>query len=113
MAIKNLQDIELHLFICNGGSCVKLGAEETTDIIRTTVKKMGFFDAVHTTKTLCNGRCDDAPLVITMPQGKWYKKVYPVSAQEFTTLLLNKKPIPESHSLYTYGDDFAHGISKT
>ncbi|TAF44511.1 MAG: (2Fe-2S) ferredoxin domain-containing protein [Sphingobacteriales bacterium] len=104
MAIKNLTDIKLHLFMCNGGACCNLGAQEATDIIRNTIKKLGFFDAVHTTKTFCNGRCNQAPIVIEIPKGNWYKNISPQYAEEFATRLVNNKPIPNKHKLYTYGN---------
>jgi hypothetical protein len=34
MAIKDLSKIDKHLFLCNGGSCKLLGAEESTAAIR-------------------------------------------------------------------------------
>lgn len=111
MAIKNLLDIQLHLFICNGGSCCKNGAEETTNIIRSTIKKMGAFANVHTTKTLCNGRCDDAPVVIVMPQGNWYKSILPQYAEEFTVKLLNNDTVPQQFELYAYGNEVANSAS--
>jgi len=105
MAIKNLTDIKIHLFICNGGSCCKLGAEETTEIIRNTVKNLGLTDAVHTTKTLCNGRCNEAPIVIEMPNGNWYKNILPQHAEEFITRLVTNNPVANTHQLYTYGNN--------
>lgn len=105
MAIKNLAQVQKHLFICNGNSCKRLGAEESTALIRSTIKEMSYFDDNHTTKTLCNGRCDDAPVVICMPEGKWFKEITPDYAVQFAKSLLTDTAIAEEHQLYVYGEE--------
>lgn len=65
---------------------------------------MGCFGDVHTTKTLCNGRCDDAPVVISMPDGRWFKQIKPDCAEDFTKLYLTNTDISDTHILYQYGD---------
>ncbi|MGY4385772.1 (2Fe-2S) ferredoxin [Pedobacter sp. UYP24] len=105
MAIKDLTEIKKHLFICNGSSCKRLGAEEATGVLRSAIKKAGLHQEIHTSKTLCNGRCDDAPVVIAMPEGKWFKNITPESAEIFVKeYLVEEKPL--SHlTLYTYGNN--------
>ncbi|MEO8415441.1 MAG: hypothetical protein ABI472_17405 [Ginsengibacter sp.] len=50
MAIRDLTKIKQHLFLCNGGSCRLLSAEESTLAIRTAVADCGLTDEIHTTK---------------------------------------------------------------
>jgi (2Fe-2S) ferredoxin len=83
VSIKDLSEIKSHLFICNGGSCKRLGAEETTKLIRECLEKEGMSQCVHTTKTYCNGRCEDGPVVIEMPQGIWFKEITPNKVKLF------------------------------
>jgi len=105
MAIKDLTEIKKHLFICNGSSCKRLGAEEATDVLRSAIKKAGLHLDIHTSKTLCNGRCDDAPVVIAMPEGKWFKDITPANAAIFVEeYLIKKKPLKHL-TLYTYGNN--------
>lgn len=102
MAIKDLSRIKCHLFMCNGGTCKMNGAEETTAITRQLIKDYGMWDQIHTTKTLCNGRCEDGPIVIVQPENKWYKNIYPDYASTFVlTKIIQKKPV-KSHELFCW-----------
>jgi (2Fe-2S) ferredoxin len=103
MAIKNLIPIKRHLFMCNGGSCKLNGAEESTAAIRREINEAGLADEVHTTKTLCNGRCKDGPVIIGMPDGTWFKQVLPENAAAFVSGYLVNGEIPRKHLLYQYG----------
>ena len=83
MAIKDLHKVKKHVLLCNGGSCKKLGAEEVTNAIRASINKEGLQDEIHTTKTLCNGRCNDGPIVIVMPECLWFQKMKIEQAEGF------------------------------
>lgn len=104
MAIKDLTEIEVHLFLCNGGSCSRKGAEESTRCIREYLADEGLDKVVHTTKTYCNGRCDDGPIVIVMPTGKWHKNVTPANAKNFVKQCIIDKKDNELLDLYSFGD---------
>ncbi|MFM8912557.1 MAG: (2Fe-2S) ferredoxin domain-containing protein [Flammeovirgaceae bacterium] len=105
MAIKDMTKVHTHLFLCNGGTCKEKGAEESTRIIRETIKECGLHERVHTTKTLCNARCDDGPIVIVQPEGLWLKEITPDVARDFVLRgLVNNEPIPEKF-LYQYGSE--------
>ena len=104
MAIKNITEVETHLFLCNGGSCCQKGAEESTRRIREYIADEGLEKTVHTTKTYCNGRCDDGPVVIAMPEGKWFKNVTPENAKRFVKEYLVVGNGCEKLSLFKYGD---------
>lgn len=75
MAIKNLQPLRHHLLLCNGGTCKQRGAEAVTAHIRAELTAAGLDETVHTTKTLCNGRCQEGPIVVVMPDNVWYAAV--------------------------------------
>ncbi|RXZ02175.1 (2Fe-2S) ferredoxin domain-containing protein [Fictibacillus sp. S7] len=70
-----LSGVSKHVLICNGVSCSKKGAEDVTTAIREEIKNQGLLKTVHTTKTLCNGRCQDGPTVVVYPDGDWYKEM--------------------------------------
>lgn len=73
MTTWNLSGMKSHLFICNGSSCMRKGAEDITLAIRDEIAELGLDEQIHTTRTRCNGRCKDACIVIAYPQGTWYK----------------------------------------
>lgn len=105
MAIKDLTVVNKHLFLCNGASCKLLGAEESTIAIRAGIAGCGLSDRVHTTKTLCNGRCKDGPIVIAMPEGVWFKKMDKEKADSFVKEFLVLNKLPSENVLFTYGTD--------
>lgn len=65
------------MLICNGGSCSRSQADEVTNAIRDEIAACGADDLIHTTRTRCNGRCEDACVVTVYPQGVWYKEMTP------------------------------------
>lgn len=105
MAIKDLTLVKKHLFLCNGGSCKLLGAEESTAAIRSAITECGLSDEIHTTKTLCNGRCKDGPIVIAQPDGIWFKMMGKEKADAFVKEFLVEQQIPKDKVLYKYGAD--------
>jgi (2Fe-2S) ferredoxin len=102
MAIKNLTEIRTHLFMCSGGSCKLLGAEESIAAIRAAIKEAGLSEEVHTTKTFCNGRCKDGPVVISQPAGLWFKQMTKDKAVSFVRSLMENRVLQEN-VLYRYG----------
>jgi (2Fe-2S) ferredoxin len=104
MAIKDLTLITTHLFFCNGGTCKHKGAEESTVGIRSLISTLGLSDAIHTTKTLCNGRCKDGPIIISQPEGLWFKHVTADKAEDFVSEYLVKGRVPDDLRLYAYGE---------
>ncbi|RYJ44213.1 Ferredoxin [Flavobacterium beibuense] len=94
----------MHLFLCNGGSCKAKGAEESTLRIRSLLSEKGISDRVHTTITLCNGRCNDGPVVISQPDGIWFKEITADACMAFVNSYIMNGETPESIRLYKYGD---------
>lgn len=108
MAIKDLTLVRKHLFLCNGASCKLLGAEESTAAIRAAIVEFGLSDEIHTTKTLCNGRCKDGPIIIALPDGLWFKTMVKEKAQAFVFKFLLEKKTPQDEVLYEYGQHTIH-----
>ncbi|EKS54245.1 2Fe-2S ferredoxin, partial [Citrobacter freundii ATCC 8090 = MTCC 1658 = NBRC 12681] len=59
---------------------MRSGGEEVTVAIREAIAEAGLDDYVHTSRTRCNGRCEDACVVIVYPEGIWYQNVTPEDA---------------------------------
>jgi (2Fe-2S) ferredoxin len=103
MAIKDLTRVDRHGFLCNGSSCSDRGAADSTVALRDEIRACGLDDRAHTTKTLCNGRCDDGPIMIVQPDGIWYKRVDPVTARQIVRTHVRAGVPVESHVLYRWG----------
>lgn len=110
MAIKDLTKVNVHLFICNGGSCKAKGAEESTALIRSAIADCGFAESVFTTKTLCNGRCNDGPIVISQPCGIWFKQITTATANDFVKSYIVNGEVPVENRLYVYGEELVNGV---
>jgi len=80
VATWDLSQTTHHVLICNGGSCMRKGGEEVTVALRESISRAGLDDVVHTSRTRCNGRCEDACVVIVYPEGIWYENVTPEDA---------------------------------
>jgi (2Fe-2S) ferredoxin len=102
MATKNLSETRHHVLICNGGSCMKQGAEEVTLAIRDEIKRLGFSDYIHTTRTRCNGRCEDACVVIIYPEGVWYQNITPELGREVVKYHLLGEEVIERYVSHYY-----------
>ena len=74
---KDLSQAKATFFFCDGGSCRKAGSESVVRAARAKLRNDGLWDATHTIKTRCNGRCEDAPTWIVHPGGYWYGEVTP------------------------------------
>ncbi|WP_017728917.1 (2Fe-2S) ferredoxin domain-containing protein [Halalkalibacterium ligniniphilum] len=90
MTTWNLNGNQKHVLICNGSSCMRKGGEEVTQAIRSEIYNQNLDFVVHTTRTLCNGRCKDAPVVIVYPDGTWYGEVDKNSAKDIVGIDLEK-----------------------
>jgi len=100
---KDLTQVERHIFLCNGTACNEKGAEGVVVLLRQMVKEIGMDTRIHTTRTRCNGRCDDGPIVIIQPDGVWYGAVTPSVAQEIVLDHLSDNLVVDSHILYRWG----------
>jgi (2Fe-2S) ferredoxin len=81
------------------------GAEESTIAIRDEIAKEGLADEIHTTKTLCNGRCNDGPIVIIQPANIWYKNVNKASGLQIVKRHLIKGEVLEDQVLFEWGTE--------
>ncbi|WP_078428610.1 (2Fe-2S) ferredoxin domain-containing protein [Alkalihalobacterium alkalinitrilicum] len=100
MATWNLTKTEHHILICNGSSCKKAGAEALTQSIRSEIAEKGLDPVIHTSRTLCNGRCHDKCVLISYPVGRWYKEMTSADAPRFIEGLITGDGMEEkiSHS---------------
>lgn len=102
MTTWNLSSTQHHVLICNGASCMRKGAEELTQAIREEIQRLGVDNAIHTTRTRCNGRCEDACVVIVYPEGTWYRETTPEMGREMVRAhLLEGTPL-QSYISYSY-----------
>ncbi|WP_202079530.1 (2Fe-2S) ferredoxin domain-containing protein [Caldalkalibacillus salinus] len=105
MATWDLSTTKHHVLICNGGSCMRNGGEEVTQAIREEISACGLDDTVHTTRTRCNGRCEDASVVIVYPQGIWYKNMTPELGKQLIKHDLAGDRHLDTHITYSYQED--------
>ncbi|MTI33644.1 (2Fe-2S) ferredoxin domain-containing protein [Xanthovirga aplysinae] len=100
---KNLAALDHYIQFCNGGSCKKKGAEELTQEMRANLRSQGLFHKVHTMKTLCMGRCEDAPVLIMQPDNVWYKNVCLEKGEEIIEQHVKNRNVIENHLLFKNG----------
>ncbi|MCK0472894.1 ferredoxin [Halalkalibacter sp. APA_J-10(15)] len=118
MATWNLEETTHHILICNGSSCNKAGAESLTSAIRREITNQDVNNIIHTSRTLCNGRCHDKCVVIEYPHGRWYKEMTDEDAYAFVQSVVENKPLIEKIS-HTYEETFVRtggtvkGVTKT
>lgn len=102
MSTWDLSETRHHVLICNGASCMRKQGEEVTQAIRDEITRNMADGLIHTSRTHCNGRCQDACVVIVYPEGVWYKDVTPEIGRILVNRhLLDGKPILEQHT-HTY-----------
>jgi len=100
---KNLAVLDHYIQFCNGGSCKKKGADELTREMRASLRSKGLFHKVHTMKTLCMGRCEDAPVLIMQPDNVWYKNVCLEIGEEIIESHVKNKEVIKEHLLFKEG----------
>ncbi len=122
MTTWNLTGTKHHVLICNGSSCMRKGGEEATQEIRNEIAELELDSLIHTTRTRCNGRCKDAPVVIVYPEGTWYKDVTQGVGQQIVRQHLTGGCSLADHVIYHFDQDgfipseqteCIEGISKT
>jgi (2Fe-2S) ferredoxin len=79
---KDLTKVNRIAFICNGDSCLKKGAEETTVHLRAAITEHQLQEEVHSIRTRCTSQCEHGPVVFVHPDGAWYKLVSPALAHQ-------------------------------
>ncbi len=109
MTTWNLQGTRCHYLICNGGSCLANRADDVTKAIRSEIARFGADRIVHTTRTLCNGRCADACVVIAYPEGVWYRQVTPEAGKQIVQKHLAGERLAEQ-VLYTFNQELTAAV---
>jgi len=107
MTTWNLTGTQHHILICNGDTCSINGGDDVTLAVRQAIKLHGADPLIHTTRTCCNGRCDDASVLIVYPKGTWYRNVTPEIGKAIVESHLFEGPPLAQHISYT----FDHGLT--
>ncbi|CRK83247.1 (2Fe-2S) ferredoxin domain-containing protein [Neobacillus massiliamazoniensis] len=105
MTTWNLNGTKHHVLICNGSSCMRKGGEEATQAIRNEIANLDLDSFIHTTRTRCNGRCNDAPVAIVYPEGTWYKNVTPVVGSQIVRQHLSGGSCLPEYVIYQYDQE--------
>jgi (2Fe-2S) ferredoxin len=100
---KDLTKVTNTVFICNGGTCKKNGAEENTRELRCAIKMAGLHEVTHTVKTLCLGQCENAPVLFLNPEGQWYKRMTAETIDDFVNQRLAGRTGFDDHILFKDG----------
>jgi (2Fe-2S) ferredoxin len=58
---------------------------------------------IHTTRTRCQGRCEDACVVTVYPEGSWFKSVTPELARRIVSVHLLRRDDARAYELYILG----------
>ncbi|WP_046175251.1 (2Fe-2S) ferredoxin domain-containing protein [Domibacillus indicus] len=94
MATWNLTQMNKHVLICNGSTCMRKGGEEVTQAIREEINRRELDASIHTTRTRCNGRCKDGCVVVVYPEADWYFEMDEHRAREMVAShLQNNQPL--------------------
>ncbi|WP_153723071.1 CbiX/SirB N-terminal domain-containing protein [Sporosarcina cascadiensis] len=96
MTTWNLTQMQRHLLICNGDTCMGAGAEEVTQQIRDEIRTNRLDEHIHTSRTRCNGRCKDKCVVIDYPKGTWYSV-----QEEETSRAIVQETVKEESIIYS------------
>jgi sirohydrochlorin cobaltochelatase len=114
MTTWNLTQMQRHLLICNGATCMGAGAEEVTQQIRDEIRKNRLDEHIHTSRTRCNGRCKDKCVVIDYPKGTWYSVQHEETARDIVHEAVEQDAIIYSmeHGVRKRSEDRIKGIEK-
>ncbi|MDX5475476.1 MAG: (2Fe-2S) ferredoxin domain-containing protein [Bacillaceae bacterium] len=104
MATWDISKMKHHILLCNGSSCNNSGAEELTISVRNEISKRDLDNIIHTTRTRCNGRCQDKCVAIVYPQGVWYKELTGEDASSLIDSLVDGA-IYEQKVSHTFGEN--------
>jgi (2Fe-2S) ferredoxin len=92
---------------------MRKGGEEATQAIRDEIAHLGLDAFIHTTRTRCNGRCKNAPVVIVYPEGTWYKEVTSEVGSQIVQQHLVDGFILEDNVIYQYEEEGLVPYEKT
>jgi len=79
---------------------MRKGGEEVTLAVRDEISLLGLDQQIHTTRTRCNGRCQDACVVIAYPEGTWYRVDSPEIGRQIVRDMHGHSL--ESHKVYHF-----------
>jgi len=85
MTTWNLNGMARLVLMCNGDTCSQRGADEVTVALRRELSAQGLDPLVHTARTRCLGRCEDACTVVVQPDNIWYRGMTPELAVQLVS----------------------------
>jgi len=99
MTTWNLNGMARLVLMCNGDTCSQHGADEVTVALRRELSAQGLDPLVHTARTRCLGRCEDACTVVVQPDNIWYRDMTPELAVQLVSQHLKRgEPMLEQAS---------------
>ncbi|MEW6522692.1 MAG: NADH-quinone oxidoreductase subunit NuoF [Bacillota bacterium] len=70
-----------HVLVCAGAGCVSSGCQAVQRALVQSLNESGLENEVRVIETGCMGPCDMGPIVVVYPEGVFYRKVTPESAE--------------------------------
>lgn len=108
---RRMQSMQHHVFVCNGGCCMKHGSQELLEAFRKEISETNSLNHIRITETKCTGRCADSCSVVVYPEGVWYGNIRKEHVKSIVEdHLLNGKAVMELVS-YVYRD--GHFVSSS
>ncbi|MFN6991228.1 MAG: NADH-quinone oxidoreductase subunit NuoF, partial [Fervidobacterium sp.] len=84
------------ILICAGGACISAGEESVKQAFERKLKEYGLDSVVSVVETGCMGACSLGPLAIIYPDGVYYQKLTPKSAEKIVEEhILKGRIVPE------------------
>ena len=99
-----MERMEHHIFVCRGASCTEASSEKVLLAMSESVKGAGLDETVRITVTDCMLRCSQSPTVVVYPDGVWYQKMTPESAEQVVQSHLIGKEIAAEKAQYRFID---------
>lgn len=106
MGSRSLSNTKHHVLICNGVNCLRQQGNEVTLAIRDEIVMQGADLEIHTSRTMCNGRCEDACVVIVYPEGVWYRAITPEIGREIVKQHLVQGQVCKEQAAFTFQGEF-------
>jgi (2Fe-2S) ferredoxin len=101
---ERMESMQHHVFVCRGESCSKAGSEVVLAVMRESVARHGLEMTVRITETNCNLRCSQSPIMMVYPDGVWYQRTTPETAELVVSQhLIEGEPV-SAMSTYRYID---------
>ena len=85
---------------------------DLTSAIRNEIADQGLQSEFHTVRTKCMGRCEDGPVMMSVPDSTWFKNLNHEAIPSLIKQIANNCIKKHSHYLYAFGDNIIKSNSK-